>query len=223
VRAGDPLADRITLVGSSTHPAPTDTTKSPFRGSFCIWRRGWDMFGSSLSLTLRAARSGPAFGCQNSFPILRRQDAEANIALAMARRAKGGTPEVNPCGFVHAPCTNRYKKSPFRGSFCIWRRGWDMFGSSLSLTLRAARSGPACGCQNSFPMNFSNPCGFVHAPCTNRYKKSPFRGSFCIWRRGWDSNPRYAIHVRLISSQVHSTTLPPLRKWAANDTGSIAD
>ncbi len=30
------------------------------------------------------------------------------------------------------------------------------------------------------------------------------------WRRGWDSNPRY-LSVRLISSQVHSTTLPPLR------------
>ena len=34
--------------------------------------------------------------------------------------------------------------------------------------------------------------------------------SQCIhWRRGWDSNPRY-LAVRLISSQVHSTTLPPL-------------
>lgn len=32
-----------------------------------------------------------------------------------------------------------------------------------------------------------------------------------IWRRGWDSNPRYGVTVRLISSQVHSTTLPPLR------------
>ena len=31
------------------------------------------------------------------------------------------------------------------------------------------------------------------------------------WRRGRDSNPRYGVTVRLISSQVHSTTLPPLR------------
>ena len=42
-------------------------------------------------------------------------------------------------------------------------------------------------------------------------KKAPgrrtTRGS--IWRRGWDSNPRY-LAVRLISSQVHSATLPPL-------------
>jgi hypothetical protein len=30
------------------------------------------------------------------------------------------------------------------------------------------------------------------------------------WRRRRDSNPRYAIHVCLISSQVHSTTLPLL-------------
>ena len=43
-------------------------------------------------------------------------------------------------------------------------------------------------------------------------KKAPgrrtTRGS--IWRRGWDSNPRY-LTVRLISSQVHSATLPPLQ------------
>ena len=31
-----------------------------------------------------------------------------------------------------------------------------------------------------------------------------------VWRRGRDSNPRN-LTVRLISSQVHSTTLPPLR------------
>ena len=31
------------------------------------------------------------------------------------------------------------------------------------------------------------------------------------WRRGGDSNPGY-LAVRLISSQVHSTTLPPLRE-----------
>ena len=31
-----------------------------------------------------------------------------------------------------------------------------------------------------------------------------------FWRRGWDSNPRY-LAVRLISSQVHSATLPPLQ------------
>jgi membrane-bound lytic murein transglycosylase F len=37
-------------------------------------------------------------------------------------------------------------------------------------------------------------------------------GALFIWRRGWDSNPRYGKTVRLISSQVHSTTLPPLRK-----------
>ena len=34
-------------------------------------------------------------------------------------------------------------------------------------------------------------------------------GTCTDWRRGWDSNPRY-LAVRLISSQVHSATLPPL-------------
>ena len=40
-------------------------------------------------------------------------------------------------------------------------------------------------------------------------KKMPLTGHL-FWRRGWDSNPRY-LAVRLISSQVHSTTLPPLQ------------
>ena len=42
-----------------------------------------------------------------------------------------------------------------------------------------------------------------------RPKKMPLTGHV-FWRRGWDSNPRY-LAVRLISSQVHSTTLPPLQ------------
>ena len=46
-----------------------------------------------------------------------------------------------------------------------------------------------------------------------RYRKrAAFRQPFFyIWRRGGDSNPRGAINACLISSQVHSTTLPPLR------------
>src|SRR5207342_1662242 len=43
-------------------------------------------------------------------------------------------------------------------------------------------------------------------------QKRPLRGVFVHdWRRGRDSNPRCAINARLISSQVHSTALPPLR------------
>jgi hypothetical protein len=41
-----------------------------------------------------------------------------------------------------------------------------------------------------------------------------------FWRRGWDSNPRY-LAVRLISSQVHSATLPPLLCRAAILAGSV--
>ncbi len=52
------------------------------------------------------------------------------------------------------------------------------------------------------------------ANSTSRQKaKNPKRINhlgFCFWRRGWDSNPRY-LAVRLISSQVQSTTLPPLQ------------
>lgn len=50
------------------------------------------------------------------------------------------------------------------------------------------------------------------APRTQNEKPLDPSGSrgFVFWRRGWDSNPRYGETVRLISSQVHSTTLPPL-------------
>ena len=34
------------------------------------------------------------------------------------------------------------------------------------------------------------------------------------WRRGWDSNPRYAINVYRFSRPAPSTTRPPLRKGA---------
>src|SRR5262249_45883886 len=60
-----------------------------------------------------------------------------------------------------------------------------------------------------------------------RPKRSTGREGPCLfatWRRGWDSNPRY-IAVRLISSQVHSTTLPPLQdSWleTAARAGSIS-
>ena len=32
-----------------------------------------------------------------------------------------------------------------------------------------------------------------------------------LWRKGWDSNPRYGITVYRISSPAHSTSLPPFR------------
>src|SRR5690606_27531905 len=62
-----------------------------------------------------------------------------------------------------------------------------------------------------------------------RRKKAPFRGLRGIWRGGGDSNPRGAINACLISSQVHSTALPPPRdagvarpgaeRRGRNDTG----
>src|SRR5690606_9522747 len=55
-----------TRVGSSTHPF-RHIPKNPFRG-FGMWRKGWDMFGPSLGLTLRAARSGPALRLSRFVP-----------------------------------------------------------------------------------------------------------------------------------------------------------
>src|SRR4051794_11837443 len=47
-------------------------------------------------------------------------------------------------------------------------------------------------------------------------KGRPKAAFFLIWRRGGDSNPRGAINACLISSQVHSTALPPLQMVPAN-------
>ncbi len=66
---------------------------------------------------------------------------------------------------------------------------------------------------------YGRPVQAVLAGLTRRspkLKRTPLRVSFLIWRRRRDSNPRYGSTVRLISSQVHSTTLPPLR--GANST-----
>jgi hypothetical protein len=72
----------------------------------------------------------------------------------MARRERIETDPnqfVEPGGFVHALSSNRYEKSPVRGSAEFNRFvKRDMFVPSLGLTLRASRCGPACGCPNSF-------------------------------------------------------------------------
>ncbi len=65
--------------------------------------------------------------------------------------------------------------------------------------------------------------GFSSSPRHPRETKLPPQGwQLCFWRRGRDSNPRCAINARLISSQVQSTTLPPLRflrGWRATRQG----
>src|SRR5690606_25099290 len=51
-----------------------------------------------------------------------------------------------------------------------------------------------------------------------RKTNGPTRGPFFHLAERVGFEPTVRLHVRLISSQVHSTTLPPLR-WAGNDTG----
>jgi hypothetical protein len=74
----------------------------------------------------------------------------------------------------------------------------------------------------SFAVQIGNPADLSNARLLihpiHHTKTPPDVGAFCVWRRGWDSNPRCAMNARLISSQVQSTTLPPLR-WAANHKG----
>ena len=62
----------------------------------------------------------------------------------------------------------------------------------------------------------TKPCTAVCKQSVNaKQRKKPTTNSvagflYLAWRREWDSNPRY-LAVRLISSQVHSATLPSLR------------
>lgn len=55
--------------------------------------------------------------------------------------------------------------------------------------------------------------GVFEDRCKRRTPNSQtVRGSeFGLWRKGWDSNPRYGITVYRISSPAHSTSLPPFR------------
>ena len=70
-----------------------------------------------------------------------------------------------------------------------------------------------------------NPVGYVrliHEPHPPRFA---LRASLGLSKFVPDEfvEPTVRLHARLISSQVHSTTLPPLRKWAANHTGTLPD
>ena len=48
-------------------------------------------------------------------------------------------------------------------------------------------------------------------PTPQEMQKGPQGPFLYFWRRGWDSNPRYAKSAHLISSQARSTTPAPLR------------
>ena len=67
--------------------------------------------------------------------------------------------------------------------------------------------------------------GFVHQPSpeTQTAPTGPFA---FLWRRGWDSNPRYGKTVHRISNPAHSTTLPPLQnqtpRGVASPSGAYA-
>ena len=66
-------------------------------------------------------------------------------------------------------------------------------------------------CRTHQPLRGS---GFLHSHI--RQIKNPPEGGLFIWRRGWDSNPRWAINPRRFSRPVHSTALSPLQKHVTN-------
>ena len=106
--------------------------------------------------------------------------------------------------------------------FFIWRRE-GLSGASMHPTLpRYALQGQPtavrfCSCRTVEPRRGSHPphqrCRSLQQPPASpeRWPKkaAQWAAFFFIWRRGFE--PRGAINACLISSQVHSTTLPPLR------------
>ncbi len=63
------------------------------------------------------------------------------------------------------------------------------------------------------PVSFAPPRGARRTRVASHPPRPPKqtgrKGPF-VWRRGWDSNPRYGKTVHRISNPAHSTTLPPL-------------
>ena len=72
-----------------------------------------------------------------------------------------------------------------------WRRGWDGFGPSMGLTLRCAQGSLRLS-KSAFHADLSN-LGLSSRPPSPPDMQTAPRGavSMHVWRRGWDSNPRW--------------------------------
>lgn len=148
------------------------------------------------------------------------------------RQAKGGAHALrsNVWGGAQRasrPAPDKEKGLPFGSPFSLsGGEGGDCRVHPCTRPFRATRSRASLRLSGSAPAEPSNPVGGSHPPasevsitttitCTPqtlaKKKAAQWAASFFIWRRGGDSNPRGAINACLISSQVHSTTLPPLR------------
>ncbi len=106
--------------------------------------------------------------------------------------------------------SDRFHKSkrPHTGAFSIWRRGRDYSA------LRARPSG-RCRCAATFFGAFralSNQPIEYRGFESDRFHKSkrPHTGAFSIWRRGRDSNPRWAFDPYSLSRGAPSASRPPL-------------
>jgi hypothetical protein len=125
---------------------------------------------------------------------------------------------IRICGWEIQAAARQIRKSPLAGALAHLAERGDSLGTSMCLALRAASP-----CRTAI-LPFCRTWGSHRITPLRQIRKSPLAGALRIWRRGGDSNPRYAINVCLISSQVHSTTLPPLRWFPGrgqgeNDTG----
>ena len=79
------------------------------------------------------------------------------------------------------------RKSPLAGALaCVCQR------VGCTRVIHDPRPAGGCAVRIGCPADASNPGVYVHAPLSARHAKAPLRGPLRVWRREWDSNPRWA-------------------------------
>ena len=192
-----------------------DKKRAAFRQPFSL-SGGEGIVGIHAPAPSALRAPGPAYGC----PVL----------LLQNRRTPSGF--SSPASEVSITTTTACIPERWAEKAAQWAAflsgGEGIVGASMHPPLpRYALQGQPtavrfCSCRTVEPSGFSSPASEVSITTTTacipeRWPKKPPSGRlFLVWRRG-DSN-RGAINACLISSQVHSTTLPPLG-WSPADRG----
>ena len=158
-----------------------------------------DSLGSSMCLALRAVS-----------PCNRRPSAMDGASADIAG-AFFGLPFCRTRVFsVTTSLSATNKKTTFRWSFCLW-----FSEKGFTRHIHAPRPSGGFAVQNGCPAVLSNQ-SFLRDTLLLRHKQKNHLSvvfSFMAEKEGFE--PSVGFHLRLISSQVHSTALPPLHKWLA--------
>lgn len=162
----------------------------------------WWMFRAGSRSLLRTPAGDSRHGTAPSSSGASRRSTARRIRSSRSRRTGSGRHEsVSTRSSRHSARPTR--SLPFSAAISRTRHDHARGGRHRIGTIRYA---------DGRAVTAATACDTTHIPRSQNEKPLDPSGSrgFVFWRRGWDSNPRYGETVRLISSQVHSTTLPPL-------------